>query len=660
MCSRSHAPWFFRLRLFRLLVLVLPAWPLLSLAAPAETLDELMELSLEELMQVRVTGSTDFEETLQSAPSTVTVINRQDIQRLGLTRLEDLLPLVPGFQGYRGFNGNRSLLMSVRGRRVNSGREILILLDGIRLNSDINGSALTEMAITLDNVERVEFIRGPGSALYGSNAVTGVINIVTGQWREAALTAGTQDSAGASLQWQQPLDGKGYVAVLARGDRSAGESVQVYDRVTRTRRQTRDPSSGQDLYLSGEWYGWRLHARHNRRDSEDFYVNESVSPLNAVDARNHAIDLGYLHDLGTAWQLDGHVFFLCRDMWLKDWGSPPFFNRGGNHIAEEEQGAELQLRYQGDSARWLGGVEYRSPRLTDSHYFLADPGYVEFDLFASHQRDILGLYTQYQRALGQSFDLTLGLRHDDYDNVGEHQSPRLALIYHPDAGSSLKLLYGEAFRAPTPTELSLQNVTGRTANPALEPEVARTLELTWLQQMEHGYWQLAAFGSRFENAIYFTTTTPTRPENSGEESVAGLEAEWSQQWGPHWLWRINATWIADEAYSDVNSEADRLLGGSVSYLLGQWTLSATVAHAGQREQRVQVTSADPLVVREFQPYAVTDLSLRYAARSNWWALLRISNALDEDYSVPSSGARLVDGLPGRGPAAELTWHWNLD
>src|SRR3990167_2356727 len=218
-----------------------------SVAGSAARLDDLMDLSLTELMLVRITGSTYFEETLQSAPSTVTVISRQDIQRLGLTRLEDLLPLVPGFQGYRGYNGNRTTLMSARGRRVNTGRGNPILLDGIRPNADINGSALTDMAITLENVERVEFIRGPGSALYGSNAVTGVINIVTGPRREAMVMAGSQDSAGASLQWRQPLD-KGYIGVLARGDRSDGESLQVYNRITRSYVDSQDPSDGQDFY----------------------------------------------------------------------------------------------------------------------------------------------------------------------------------------------------------------------------------------------------------------------------------------------------------------------------------------------------------------------------------------------------------------------------
>src|SRR3990167_9441370 len=165
-----------------LAVLALPGW---ARSTPA---DDLLDLSMEELLEVKITSSTLHDESLKTVPSSMTVFTRADIRRLGLQNLNQLINLVPGYQGSRGDESSLSFPVSSRGRRVGtSGREVLVLVDGQRLNNDWTGGAGQQTSlIPIENVDRVELIRGPGSALYGSNAMMGVINIITRSERELA------------------------------------------------------------------------------------------------------------------------------------------------------------------------------------------------------------------------------------------------------------------------------------------------------------------------------------------------------------------------------------------------------------------------------------------------------------------------------------------
>ena len=159
---------------------------LLSLISPLHAkLDEiemgkLFHLSLEELLQVKITGSTLTNENLKSVPAAVTVFSREEISGLGLDSLNELMDLVPGFQAYRSSFGSQTKIISTRGLSVSGVSEILIMVDGQRLDTPRDNNSMDFGGrIPLINIERVEFIRGPGSALYGSNAMLAVVNIIT-------------------------------------------------------------------------------------------------------------------------------------------------------------------------------------------------------------------------------------------------------------------------------------------------------------------------------------------------------------------------------------------------------------------------------------------------------------------------------------------------
>ena len=156
----------------RILLFVLSLTYLSS--AVAETSIDLFEMPLEELMQLHVNSSTLTDKTLRTAPSSITVFTHQQIQNLGINYLHELMNYVPGFQSFRQAESGDEYYHSSRGLRVGtSSREVLILVDGQRLNREFDNATGAPM-MALGNIEKVEFIRGPGSAIYGSNAFAGV------------------------------------------------------------------------------------------------------------------------------------------------------------------------------------------------------------------------------------------------------------------------------------------------------------------------------------------------------------------------------------------------------------------------------------------------------------------------------------------------------
>jgi outer membrane receptor for ferrienterochelin and colicins len=143
--------------------------------------EDYLAMNLEDLLNVSVTGSTLREESLQTVPSSVTVFTHQEIKTLGLDYLYELLGHVPGFQVSRNGDSPSGYTASARGRRNSAeAREILLIVDGQVLADPRTGSADGSLPhFPLVNVERVEVIRGPGSAIYGSGAFTGVVNVIT-------------------------------------------------------------------------------------------------------------------------------------------------------------------------------------------------------------------------------------------------------------------------------------------------------------------------------------------------------------------------------------------------------------------------------------------------------------------------------------------------
>ncbi|NJO92752.1 MAG: TonB-dependent receptor plug domain-containing protein [Chloroflexia bacterium] len=164
---------------------------------------DLFDLSIEELMDIEITTASKSAEKLSEASSSASVFTKKEINNMGVRTVEDLLNYVPGYCSTRDNEQGNTIRIGVRGKGSALSESVLFLVNGHRINDLYSGGvSIINRLIATENIEQIEVIRGPGSALYGSNAFLGVVNIVTSQnANEVNIAYGTENSREASVSF---------------------------------------------------------------------------------------------------------------------------------------------------------------------------------------------------------------------------------------------------------------------------------------------------------------------------------------------------------------------------------------------------------------------------------------------------------------------------
>lgn len=619
--------------------------------------EELFSLSLSELMAVPVTGATLQPETLSSVPASVTVFEQSQIQRYGFRTLTDLLNYVAGYQIQRSDNSAYHQSVSSRSLKANgNGRELLVLVDGQRLNSDWTGGANGLLShYSLANVERVEVIKGPGSAIYGSNAYAGVINVVTRMSNEATLGAGSDDTWLGQAQFNQ-LVGAVSLSGFASMQSRDGDEYQVQDPLTLESLSVSDPYDAEQLYLKAGWGDFEFIASHQKNEAEDFYVLGFVSgDDNRLQVSQQFYRLNYQTELTKQITLSAHAFVSRYQFDVAGRIIPaPFETFIDGTIEEEDRGLEIQLGYQGkEQQQVLLGLEYRSPELTNTDAYTE--GFVNDYLPQAPLSDrvIKGAFIQYQDNLLQDLEYIVGARYDSYSNFGSHSSPRMGLNWNLNEHHVLKLLYGESFRAPSRSETDIINSSAIVANPDLEREVFTNVDLIWQFNSDVTYFSAGAFYNEIEDAVRASQTTPSMPLNEGSGHSHGIELEWLQAFADVWQFRANVMKVLDyekEFYTDADLAAALIL----SYETRRFGVSLLSRYQGERWDPNVGAEAGSSLGSRWQ----WDLAGRYSPTSALDLELNLYNIFDaEDYGT-AYNAGVIGGVEEQGLTAlvSVTWH----
>jgi iron complex outermembrane receptor protein len=202
--------------------------------APDSSMADLSTLDLEELARVRVTSAARRPETLGNSSAAITLISGEDIRRSGAATLPEALRLLPGLTVFQG--GTRDWAVSARGFHQQSANKMLVLIDGRVVYSPIFAGVFWEVQrVLLEDVDRIELVRGPGAALWGANAVNGVINVVTRSAGEtagglASLTGGTNDQAQVDLRYGGSVGQRGAGRIYALASTEGGSDRPVEGR----------------------------------------------------------------------------------------------------------------------------------------------------------------------------------------------------------------------------------------------------------------------------------------------------------------------------------------------------------------------------------------------------------------------------------------------
>ncbi len=277
-------------------------------------------------------------------------------------------------------------------------------------------------------------------------------------------------------------------------------------------------------------------------------------------------------------------------------------------------------------------------------------------LAEAQPRDVLGFYLQDKMMLSEQLTAYIGARYDDYSDFGDNVSPRAALIYETEAFSTFKLMYGEAFRAPSLRQLNNVDLTF-IGNPGLRPEIAKTIELAWIQKWSELQTSLTYYKTTFEDAVvlepidaqFAVFNVAFAPQNSGDIELTGMEFE--AIWSPVQNLLIRGTVSKlDSLASEDDFLSDTQASIIVNYAHEKWNFnlngfyySDTIHPAG-----------NPL-----SAYNVLNANVRYKLSNKVELQFNIQNLLDEIYSTNTLETDFVNGIPSRGRQASVGFTYNF-
>lgn len=437
-----------------------------------------------------VYAASKYEQNVSDAPASVTIITAEDIKRYGHRTLADILRSVRGFYvtndrnyqytGVRGF-----------GRPGDYNTRILVLVDGHRNNDSAYHSATisTGFIVDVDLIDRVEVIRGPSSSLYGTSAFFGVVNVITKRGRdyrgtEIAAEAGSFDTRKGRVSYGNKYANGVEMLLSATGFRTDSQDRLYFPEFD-------DPSTNNGIADNAD--SNKYHSFFSKVSIHDLTVS-----LNTVSRRKQvptgsfdtlfndprtltvdnrvAFDVRYDHQINNDTELLTRVFYDTYEYhgdYVYDY--PPItINK--DFARADWWGTELQLTQQlGQRHKLITGTEYVDNFRQDQANF----DHVPFFSYLDDKRESQNwaVYVQDEFRARDNLIFNIGVRHDDYDTFGGTTNPRLAVIYKPFSRTAIKLLYGEAFRAPNVYELYYgDDGFSHKGNPLLQPETIETYE----------------------------------------------------------------------------------------------------------------------------------------------------------------------------------------
>ncbi|MBU1191726.1 MAG: TonB-dependent receptor [Gammaproteobacteria bacterium] len=487
-----------------------------------------------------VSIATGVSQPLSAAPAAATVITADDIRRMGAIDLNQVLETVPGL--HVGLSSLRfSPVYNIRGIHTDKNPQVLVLVNGTPITQSFLGDRGVNFNLPMESIRRIEIIRGPGSAVYGADAFSGVIDIITKngsdyQGVETGIRGGSFDTAAAWGMYGTRVNDID-VSLSIEGSKTNGDSDRttstdaqsVFDQIFLTS-ASRAPgafSTGADQVNTRielntpDWFSrfwnWR---------QTDLGVGpgltQALDPSGYAEVDNYLFEAG-LHEQRIAenWTGEARVSYMDINTLSRQTLFPagtvlPIGNDGnidfitpvqpvaftdgviGNpEIYEEHTRLDAVALYRGlQNHTWRIGAGLYYSEITTKETKNFGPGIIDgsvtpidgsltsvtgtaYNFMQDESRTVRYLSLQDQWGFAPDWNLTAGIRYDHYSDFGSTVNPRLALVWNTRQDLTTKLLYGRAFRAPSFAELFTVNNPVGLGNPDLDPETINTYELAF-------------------------------------------------------------------------------------------------------------------------------------------------------------------------------------
>jgi iron complex outermembrane recepter protein len=596
---------------------------------------DIKRLTLEELADVDVYSASRRLESLQGTPSAIFVLTSEDIRRSRVRNIPDALRLIPGVQVAR-IDGNK-WGVSIRGfiGLAGSGsarlaNKLLVLVDGLSIYDPFFAGTFWEAQDRmLSDIDRIEVIRGPGGALWGANAVNGVINIITKHARETEgglveLGGGTEERAFGDARYGWKIGDNQHARVYAKSvkrDTGWSPSYNPHDALSMYRtgfRWDREDGARDSLRVSGDWFG----ADAGQRSSATVTDNVDHNGGNLV----------------TQWQRKLSATENLRVQLYYD-----YYDYGARTLTEERNTYDFELQH---SMRWLErhnvvwGVGYRHTRdhigtLTNA----IDPSRRTDVTESAFFQDTIALVPEQL-----SFTLGTKFEHNDYTNNEWQPSARLA--WTPNEREAWWAAVSRAVRIPSRLEADIVcRAPSVTCTPGTRLGEGMVTEKVHAYELGHRrlltkdlWWDLAAFYNDYKELATIETGTLFKNRMHGH----GKGAELAVRWQATPLWRLDAayTYLKLKFAADAGSAAqpDTLVRSNPHHqfvLRSAWDITADIL------LDATLRHMDDLPALNVPAYTVLDLGLSWRTTPSLELSLVGQNLLDSHHpeqAVVANGA----------------------
>ena len=523
---------------------------LMSLASASDlTEDEyrlMNSMSLEELLNTEV--STGMPMKQKFVPSVTSILTSAEIVKSGARTLHEALEQVPGLHIYPSDLDLMSEKISIRGIQTGFNPQVLFLMDGMPLNDLLNGHPGFVFKMPVSIIHRIEVIRGPGSAMYGADAFSGVVNIISKKHDNIIDQVGVR--YGSFNTWEAWTNQSiqtddlslGLSLSLMKSDGDDGRVVEQDAALASGPVSTRYDTA----YLHADISYKEIAANVLIERSRDLGIGAGhkliLDPRGYVDRDKVLTDIQHT---GDEWLKDTVVktkaYFSYLDS-QANYYPQNSWQEGKPYAKEYMAGLSSNVIYKGLDKHTLNvAVGYKYGKLDPSHMKNFGPGIAmsapgvmtdvtdnpNLAYIQEHSRANIYASVQDVYAVREDLDLTAGVRYDYYDDFGSTFNPRLALVWQEQENLTIKAMYGRAFRAPTFGELYEINNIAFVGNPDLNPETIDTFEIV-INHREKIHTRLNIFYYQANDLIdyvYDPLTSKSYAQNVKDQTGYGAELE---------------------------------------------------------------------------------------------------------------------------------------
>jgi iron complex outermembrane receptor protein len=664
--------------------MVLCFWAGLSIATAADlaqtnTLSaRLAEMSIEQLVNVEVVSLTSLfkkETTLDKAPAAAAVVSPDDIRRLGITTIPEALRMVPGMDVAR--IDSHEWAVSARGFNAQFANKLLILEDGRTIYGPAYGGVNWGIQDTvLEDLERIEVIRGPGASLWGANAVNGVVNILSKSARDTqgllvSASGGSEDQPSTTVRYGGQLVTNLYYRVYGKyfsrdGLVTSGgaEAMDDWNSMQGGMRMDWEPGDQNKLTLQGNYYNDFVH------DNETILDISNASFVTNTLAKNH----DYGGNALTRWTHDFTDFSSLTVQAYYD-----FFKQEQVHTSETRHTFDFDAQHRfplGTRQDIIWGLGYHltvdefPDTLPEAFYLSWVPPARQDRLFSAFVQDEITL-------VPRRFSVTVGSKFEHNDYTGFEYEPGVRLLWTPSEKQTVWAAVSRAVRTPsryetgarvnysvevTPTSTNLNYLSGN-ANAESEDLIAYELGYR-IEPTKRWSLDIAGFYNQYDNLLRFVpgpthplgpliTVVPQTVQNSGSAETFGTEL--SAQWKVTDRWRLvgSYSWL----HADLHPN-DRAFQGNPqnqfqlrSYLDLPWNLEFNGAGYFVDQQIAQAGLGTTTIPAYFR----LDLGLIWHPTKTLEIGVWGQNLIDDRHAeFPSLKSSTQTEIP-RGITGKITW-----